>query len=102
MLGADTVVESVDGSTGAPVRVVTVAGRTTWDPAGAVVFVGADPCGGPSADCCCDYLNSSPTVAPRRPGPRRIRGAGRILGQAEAEALGIELFGRLLSTGKRA
>ena len=57
MLGADTVVESVDGSTVAPVRVVTVAGRTTWDPAGAVVFVGADPCGGPSADCCCDYLN---------------------------------------------
>ena len=102
MLGADTVVESVDGSTGAPVRVVTVAGRTTWDPAGAVVFVGADPCGGPSADCCCDYLNFfADRGAAQAWSAAHPAVPGRILGQAEAETLGIELFGSLLSTGMR-
>ena len=45
--------------TGRPVRRSASSPRGSHDlgPRRAVVFVGADPCGGPSADCCCDYLN---------------------------------------------
>jgi hypothetical protein len=61
MPGEDTRTDSKDVTTGHPVTVTMTAtatgGVTGWDPAGAVVFIGADAAGGPSADCCCDYLN---------------------------------------------
>jgi hypothetical protein len=104
MVDGGTRIESVDVTTGAPVTVTmpapgTPGGRATWEPAEAVVFVGAAAGGGPSADCCCDYLNffTSETTArawieahPDIP--------GQILTQAEAEALGTRLFGPLLVT----
>ncbi|MGW6200764.1 hypothetical protein ACWF0M_31775 [Kribbella sp. NPDC055110] len=42
--------ESIDMTTGRQIRVVTRDGRSTWGPAAAVVFVGADAGGGPSAE----------------------------------------------------
>lgn len=102
MLDVDTRIDSVEVTSGRPVKVtMTAGGRANWDPASAVVFLGADAGGGgPSADCCCDYLNffTDPTAAtawtvahPHVP--------GEILTQAEAEQLGgARLFGPLLAT----
>ena len=47
MLGRDTRIESVDVTTGDPVTVTTTGGHTSWESAGAVVFIGADAGGGP-------------------------------------------------------
>ncbi|WP_433007981.1 alkylmercury lyase family protein [Kribbella sp. CA-294648] len=83
----DTRIESVDVTTGQPVT-VTTSGRTTWQPATAVVFIGADSGGGPSADCCCDYLTffadhaTAQTWTSSHPGI-----PGQILNQPEAEQL---------------
>lgn len=98
MLGRDTVIESVDVTTGRPIRVVMADGRSIWEPVEVVVFIGADAGGGPSADCCCDYLNfftdrsSAETwVAEHTDVP------GQIINQSEAEALATRLFGHLLA-----
>jgi hypothetical protein len=97
MLGQDTRIDSTDPSTGQPVRVTTTAGRTHWDPASAVVFLGATAASGPSAECCCDYLNffANHTTAtawtaahPHIP--------GQVLDQKKAETLAARLFGPLL------
>ncbi|WBQ04334.1 organomercurial lyase [Kribbella sp. CA-293567] len=55
--GRDTRIESVVVTTGQPITVATTGGHTTWQPATAAAFIGADAGGGPSADYCCDYLN---------------------------------------------
>jgi hypothetical protein len=100
MLGQDTRIDSVDVTTGQPITVTTIAGHTTWDPAGVVVFIGAGAGGGPSADCCCDYLNFFTDHAtatawtachPHIP--------GQVLTQTEASDLGASLFGPLLAPG---
>jgi hypothetical protein len=99
MVGQDTRIDSVDVTTGRPVTVTILGGRSSWDPPAAVVFIGADLGGGPSADCCCDYLNffadreaaqAWTTTHPHVP--------GQILSQDEAEDLGVRLFGHLLAT----
>ncbi|MGI5132486.1 alkylmercury lyase family protein [Pseudonocardia sp. CA-107938] len=99
MLGADTRIDSIDITSDLPVTVTMIAGHTTWTPAGAVVFIGAEPGGGPSADCCCDYLNfftdhaaatAWTTAHPHLP--------GAILDRVEAQQLGAHLFGTLLTT----
>ena len=99
MVGRDTRIESVDVTTGQPITVTMSGGQSKWEPAGAVVFIGADAGGGPSADCCCDYLNffadqdaaqSWTNAHPRVP--------GQITDQAEAEDLAVRLFGHLLAT----
>ena len=99
MLGADTRIESIDVTSGRPVTVSrTAAGHTSWDPPTAVVFLGADPVGGPSADCCCDYLNfftdqaAATTWAVAHP-----HIPGQVLDRTEAEQLGAQLFGPLLA-----
>lgn len=99
MLGEDTRIDSVDVTSGYPVTVTMTALGTRWDPVGAVVFVGADPAGGPSADCCCDHLNFFTDTAAARAwtaGHPHVR--GQIVTQAEAEDLGARLFGHLLAT----
>lgn len=97
MLGEDTVIHSTDPTDRSGITVVRRSDSTTWDPAGAVVFIGADPGGGPAADCCCDYLNFFATRAaadawttahPQVP--------GQIISQPEAEDLAVRLFGHLL------
>lgn len=98
MLGDDTRTESVDAATGQPITVTIIGGQTRWRPASAVVFVGAETAGGPSVDCCCDYLNF---FTDRRTAQRwadahpNIR--GQILDHSEAEALAGRLFAHLLA-----
>ena len=99
MLDQDTRIESFDVTTGEQVTVTTTAGRAVWEPVGAVVFVGADTGGGPSADCCCDYLNFfASNAAAEAWTTEHPQVPGQILNQAEAEELGNRLFGHLLTT----
>jgi hypothetical protein len=93
----DTHIDSIDRITGQVVRISTTAGQTRWEPAGAVVFLGATAGGGPSADNCCDYLNffidaatanAWTTAHPHIP--------GQVLNHAQAETLATELFGAVL------
>ena len=98
MLGTDTRIESVDVTTGRPITMTMTAGTSTWDPAGAVVFVGATAGGGPSADCCCGYLNFfTDRAAATAWTDAHPNVPGQILDRADAEALGIRLFGSLLT-----
>jgi hypothetical protein len=97
MLDQDVRIETTDPHTGEPIAVDTTAGRTTWNPPDVVAFVGADAGGGPSADCCCDYLNlftSSATAEAWAAAHPRI--PGEVLTQSEAEELATSLFGALL------
>jgi hypothetical protein len=101
MLGQDVTIESHDVTTGQPVTVTVRAGQSPgqalWNPPEAVVFVGADAGGGPSADCCCDHLNffadttSSATWIQAHP-----HVPGQVVTQIEAEELGVRLFAPML------
>jgi hypothetical protein len=98
MLGRDTRIESVDVTTAQPITVTTTGGRTSWKPAGAVVFIGADAGGRPSADCCCDYLNFFTNQAAAEAWTSSHPGVpGQILSQTDAEDLGTRLFQPLLA-----
>lgn len=98
MLDRDTRIESIDVTTGQPITVTTTSGHTDWEPAGAVVFIGADAGGGPSADCCCDYLNFFTDQATAETWTRSHPGIpGQILTQTQAEDLGTRLFQPLLA-----
>jgi len=98
MLGADATITTTDPVSSAPVTVVAVAGQFTWTPATAVVFVGARPGGGPSAETCCDYLNM---FTDRHQADTWIQAhphlPGEILAPAQAEQLGRKIFGDLLA-----
>jgi hypothetical protein len=98
MTGQDTRIESVDVTTNRPVTVVTHDGETTWNPASAMVFIGADAGGGPSADCCCDYLNFfTDNAAAQAWANAHPQVPGQILDQTDAEELGAHLFQPLLA-----
>ena len=98
MLGEDVRIETTDPVTGDAVTVTSTGGRNTWNPQNAVAFVGAAAFGGPSADCCCDYLNlftSTATADAWAAAHPSI--PGRVLTQPEAEDLANTLFGALLA-----
>jgi len=98
MLGQNTVITSVDITTGNPVTVATVGKRTKWEPADAVVVIGADAGGGPSADCCCQHVNFfSDSAAAQAWNSSHPHVGGHVLSQHEAEQLGCHLFGQLLA-----
>jgi hypothetical protein len=98
MLEQDTVITSVDLTSGQPITVATRDGHTSWEPATAVIFIGADSGGGPSADCCCDYLNFFTDDHAAQAWTRGHPDVpGQILDQAEAEDLATRLFGHLLT-----
>lgn len=98
MLNQDTLIESTDATTNHPITITTTNTHTHWNPASAVVFLGAHPSGGPSVDSCCNYLNffTNPTTAqawlhshPQIP--------GHLLTPTDAEALATQLFQPLLA-----
>lgn len=101
MLGTDAVITTSDPSSGAPITVTAASGRFAWDPATAVVFVGARPGGGPSAETCCDYLN---VFTDRHQADAWIQAhphvAGEIQARVQAELLGRRIFADLLVTQK--
>jgi hypothetical protein len=95
--GRETVIESVDAASGDPITVTTRAGRTRWQPAGAVVFVSTAAGSGPSADCCCGDLNFFTDPASARAWTTsHPEVAGQLLDQDDAERLAGDLFGHLL------
>jgi hypothetical protein len=99
MLGTDAVITTADPVSGTPITVTATGGQFTWDPNTAVVFVGARPGHGPSAQTCCDYLNAftdrpqAGTWVHAHPQVHR-----EILTPAEAELLGRRIFGGLLTS----
>jgi Alkylmercury lyase len=102
MVDRATRIESIDVTIGTPITVTMPAGRSDpgpahWIPADAVVFVGATSGGGPSAQCCCDYLNffadHAAAIAWTREHPQV---PGQILDPRQAEDLAVRLFGHLL------
>ena len=103
MLGQDVRIDTNDPITGEQITITTDNGHTTWTPHDAVAFVGADAGGGPSADCCCEYLNlfaSQATAAAWSAAHPSI--PGQVLSQIEAEELASTLFGALLTPDTRA
>jgi Alkylmercury lyase len=98
MLTADTVITSADPVIGAPVTVTFTGGRTVWEPPGAVVLTAHRRCSGPAAQVSCGSVNFFASNATARAWKRAHRGlAGRVLGQAEAEQTGGDIFGALLA-----
>ncbi|TDE01181.1 alkylmercury lyase family protein [Jiangella asiatica] len=98
MLGEDVRIDTTDPVSGDPITVTSIDGRATWDPRSAVAFVGAGAGGGPSADCCCDYLNlftSRATADDWASAHSSI--PGQVLTQPEAEDLATTLFGAILT-----
>ncbi|MEU1404822.1 alkylmercury lyase family protein [Streptomyces sp. NPDC005728] len=102
MLGTDAVITSTDPVTGDPVRVEFTGGSTTWQPATAVVHYGARPGTGPAAAVCCGYLRffTDRATAEQWTG-RHTDISGAVLDQAEAERLGVDIFGPLLAAPAR-
>jgi hypothetical protein len=97
MLDQDTRIDSTDATSGRPVSLTTTAGRTSWDPTGAVVFVGSVASRGPSADTCCDYLNFfADDAAAKAWTAAHPEVPGQILTQKLAETLAVRLFEPLL------
>ncbi|CRK57742.1 Organomercurial lyase [Alloactinosynnema sp. L-07] len=98
MLGVDAVITSTDPTNGQPITVTIAAGRSRWDPTSAVVFVGARPGGGASAQTCCDVLNMFTDRASAETWSRAHPNLhGEILDSADAETLGRRIFGGLLA-----
>ena len=98
MLGADAVISTSDPASQQPITVTITGGQVMWEPATGVVFVGAQPGGGPSAISCCDYLNAFTD----RPAAQAWADAhphinGEILDNTTAERLGQRIFGGLLT-----
>lgn len=88
---------STDAATGGAIEVwVDPAGRRDWNPQGAVV-VAAVSGDGPSATCCCPYVNF---IGTRERAPALLEQLaaweGGILEMDEAIALGSRIFGGLL------
>jgi Alkylmercury lyase len=97
MLGADAVVTSADPLTGAPVTVTFCAGRASWDPPGAVLYVGRANCTGPAEEVACGYLNFFVSAASAGQwASQHLEVTGSTLNQASAEKLSVEIFGALL------
>lgn len=98
MLGEDTLHRFLRRHGGPTVTGTMTGDDATWEPAGTVVFIGAEAGGGPSADCCCDYLNFFNDIASARAWTAaHPHVPGQVLTQAEAAALGTRLFRPLLA-----
>lgn len=99
MLDRDAEITSTDPVTGEPITVTTRDGTATWEPAGAVVFVGQRPGGGPAATACCDALNFFWSHATARAWiSEHPEVSGRIVEQARAEEIAARTFGPVLAS----
>lgn len=97
MLGLDTRIDSTDATTGQPVTITTIEGRTSWYPPGAVAFIAATVGASPSAGSCCNDLNFfADEAAAKEWTNAHSHVPGRVLHQKDAEALAARLFGPLL------
>jgi hypothetical protein len=98
MLGRDVEIRSADPGDGREITVSFRGGGAQWQPASAVVLVSSGACSGPAVDACCSSLNFfADAASARRWANRHPEVRGSVLGQQQAEALGRETFGPLLS-----
>jgi hypothetical protein len=97
MLGTDAVITTTDPVTDAQISVTATPEQSTWEPPDAVVFVSARTEAGPSADTCCAQLNMFTSRPSAEQWARTHHVAGEILNQVDAERLGRQIFGDLLT-----
>ncbi|MDX2403964.1 alkylmercury lyase family protein [Streptomyces microflavus] len=98
MLGRDAVIASTDPVTGEPVTVTSDSGLMDWEPAGAVVFVGQRPGGGPAATACCEALNFFTSQASARTWTAaHPEIPGLIVDRTRAEEIATQTFATLLA-----
>lgn len=100
MLGRDTDVASADPLSGVPVTASQRAGRWTWEPAGAVVFVGSSGEGN-ITDACCPVINFFVSEANALHYQRSHGLTGVVLSLPEAAQAGAQVFGGLLAGSTR-
>ena len=96
MLGRDTDVASADPLSGEPVTASERGGQWTWEPAGAVVFVGSSG-DGAITDACCPVINFFASETNARDHQRSRGLTGDVLTMPEAAQAGVLVFGRLLA-----
>ncbi|TCO59279.1 alkylmercury lyase family protein [Actinocrispum wychmicini] len=97
MLDTDATVISTDPVTHQPVTITVHKRHYAWNPATAVVFYSAAVGTGPSADCCCDDLNTFTSAATAGIWMREHPSIpGELLDPMTAERLGQHIFGALL------
>ncbi|SEB46998.1 Alkylmercury lyase [Amycolatopsis tolypomycina] len=98
MLDTDAAITTTAPTGGHPITVSVTGGRTTWNPATAVVFLSAYAGGGPSADNCCGYLNAFPDRdAGESWAAAHLHIPGELIDGSQAEQLGRHIFGNLLA-----
>lgn len=97
MLDTDATITSTDPVTNQPVTVTVHNGRYAWNPVTAVLFYSAAAGTGPSADCCCNDLNTFTSPAAGNAWMRaHPHIPGELLDTTTAERLGQHIFGALL------
>lgn len=97
MLDTDVTITSTDPVTHQSVTISVHNGRYVWNPATAVVFYSAAAGTGPSADCCCDDLNTFTSQATAQIWMSEQPSIpGELLDTTTAERLGQHIFGDLL------
>lgn len=96
MLDKDTDVASADPVTGQPVTAAQRGGNWTWEPPGAVVFVGSS---GPGTitDSCCPVINFFASEANAHDHQRSLGLTGEVLAMPDAAQAGALVFGGLLT-----
>lgn len=99
MLGRDAVIESVDPTTGTPIRVEVRDGVARWDPPTAAVLAAAiEEAAGPKATVVCPIINFFATAEAAEAYQRaHPEAGGRVLTQEEAVEHGQRFFGGLLA-----
>lgn len=98
MLDVDATITTCDPATGETVTVTVANGQSIWEPPTAVAYVGTTSHDGPSADTCCDHLNlfTDPANVTRWTAEHPAVD-GEVLTGMEAERLGRQIFGGLLT-----
>ena len=97
MLDTDATITASDPVTHEPVTIIVHSGQYVWSPASAVVFYSAAAGTGPSADCCCNDLNTFTSPATAQTWMREHPSIpGELLDTTTAQRLGRHIFAALL------
>jgi len=100
MLERDTDVRSTDPHTGEAITAISRAGQWSWQPTGAVVFVGSTTDGpaqgGRLTDSCCPVINFFTTIDNAHTYQQEHNLTGVVLALPDAAAAGALVFGDLL------
>jgi Alkylmercury lyase len=95
MLDRDIDINSTDPHSGAPVAATSRAGRWSWQPADAVVFVGSRGTG-PITQCCCPVINFFTSAQHATTYQQRHGLSGVVINMAQAAHAGALIFRDLM------